>query len=84
MADSSLVVKAAERKAKAVALRTLTQYPEWDLYHQELEQMEARWLERMLAGTKEDFSYAQGFIHGLRAAAHLPKAILDSLSGISP
>ena len=82
MSDSALAIKAAERQAKAMALRTLTQYAEWDIYHEELEQMEARWMERMLAGSKDDFPYSQGFINGLRTAAHLPQAVLDSLAGI--
>ena len=83
MADRDLALRHADRQAKATALRTLTQYPEWELYRLELEQMEARWMEKMLGGTTTDFPYSQCFINGLRTAAHLPQAFLDSLASIT-
>lgn len=69
----------AQRRALSMALKTLTQYPEWEIYRSEMEQMEARYMERMLGGSSEEFKEIKGFIMGLRAAWQLPQKASDSL-----
>ncbi len=61
--------------AKAAALHTLTQYPEWATFQQELDDIERGLIERMLAGDDAQTQYTRGFVMGLRTAQNLSRTM---------
>ncbi len=75
MDGNEIRLRQQERTAKAHALHTLTLYPEWDLYRQEMEQMELRFQERLLSCPLAEMDNLRGFIMGLRAAYHYPDTL---------
>lgn len=63
--------------ALAGLMRSLKLSEGWAEYQKQLEDMENRALQAMVAGTKDDFDYQKGFIAGIRACFHLPQSIID-------
>jgi hypothetical protein len=84
--------RAAQADAKAAAerwhvlasrMQDLMGYLAWDVYREQMEQLEARVTERMITGGKEDFDYCKGRIEGLREAYNLPQLIIDKAKGLT-
>ena len=62
---------------QAALMRDLLHYPGWEAYSTQLAGLEHNWVEKMISATEsKDFSYAQGFIAGMRTAHNLPQAII--------
>jgi hypothetical protein len=45
----------------------------WQRFLLHMEQAEARYMEKLLGGSKEDFDYTKGVIEGMRLAASYPQ-----------
>lgn len=71
-----------EFAAKVLALQTLTQYPEWQVFSDAMGAEEHDKMEMMLRASPEEFSVLKGYINGLRFAHHIPQKYQDYLKNL--
>lgn len=61
--------------------RSLIQSEAWGVYQHHMEQTEARYIERLVGGSREDFERTKGIIEGLRLAYNYPTLWLKQQEG---
>jgi len=65
-----------QRALLAAHVQRLISSPEWDMYIQELKNMEQRVLESLAEAPQSDILKRQGVLHGIREVIQLPQILI--------
>jgi len=68
----------ATRMAHRAAMLELLQHPSWDAYSKDLEDAEARALQNLVTGSKDEHDYYKGFITALRWCHAWPQRVIEA------
>jgi hypothetical protein len=67
----------AQWMAHRAAMIELLHHPSWDTYGRDLESEEARGINRLVACTKDEHDYWQGYVTALRWCYHRPTQVIQ-------